>query len=161
MKKKQEFKKLPKKAETVVKEYLEKAGYDEITVDIVVSDGENVQIKVLRSGGTFAKVEFDFHEYSFCCGMKEMGNISFIGKEVLPNEKWKILIKKAIKQVIEKNEGKEEDNKEGQKIGFSFTFPMDGQYAPFEEALVDLHFQLVGQFTNINSGNELKHYILL
>lgn len=155
---------IKKLAETIVREYLEKSGYNDSIVEININSNgdEKVAIKLLRNGGRLATLNFEFKEYAFCCGMKEIGNIGYSNINVLPTEKWKILIKKAIKQVIENNQGKDEYDKEGQQRGFSFTFPINDQsYRAFEDAMIDLHFQLVGQFTNVNSGNDLKHYILI
>lgn len=118
------------------------------------------ECEVTKNNENILDVSYSIDVYNYCCGMYEIGNIKFEIEEEMPPGLAANMIAENLKISINNTLGG--INRSGRKYGFSITLPIEtDDFHIFGEAVKKAGFKEVGEFININSGNLLKHYVLL
>lgn len=144
--------------EDKVSKLLENKDHENVSVELSVDESQG-SIEI-NTDSTFIKIEYQLSEYPYTCGMMEIGDLVYEGDDEIENivtkDRIARLLVKALEQTISACTAGVA------KLGLSCTIPFeDDKYDIFQLALIKLNFINVGEFKNKNSGNNLKHYILI
>lgn len=141
-----------KLVETRIKEY--NKGETQFTIG-----NASCNVRVTLGGNSYL-CALNINEYRYCCGFRELGNIAFSKGVELTENLERDLLTKFLRQVRDRFV----DTEANTRIGLSFTVPINqptvGHYDLFIEAALKIGFREVAEFTNKNSNNLLKHFIL-
>lgn len=158
--------------ETEIKKLLDSKNYTKPSINFNVNTGSNSnKVTIHTNGKHLFYLKYDVTEYDNCCGMREIGNIGYADNSILPRSLIKKLIHKSLTLAIENEIDKIDDDRYADKdldtintgkLGYSVTLPYEkGEYRAFMDSIIEFGFKNVGEFKNRNSGNNLRHYILI
>lgn len=129
------------------------------TIDIY-GNRESGGVRIRKSSNTYAYAKFRLDQYPYTCGMYEIGNLDLdiddSYKTIVTKNRMARLIAKAIEKSVDAC------TNGGAKFGLSCTIPYeDADYEVWEDAIKRVGFKDTGEFKNINSGNRIRHYVLI